>query len=193
MTNLTRADLLRGGAAVVLAGGVLAGSASADPIQAADLAYVRLLVTAELLAADFYTQAIAASNTSGAVRKHLERAAFNEQEHYASVSGILTGAGQTPAVAGDIDFGYPKGTFDSQGSIVTFAAQLEATLIGAYAGAIGAMQTNQFKTGLTQIAACEGEHAAYFQLVAHGMAFELSFPPALTIQQASDALGAYTA
>src|SRR5215469_5327461 len=105
MTTLTRADLLRSSAAVALAGGavgMLAGSASADPVAAGDLAYVRLLVTAELLAVDFYSQAVAASNSSGAVAKHLKRAGFNEQEHYASVSGILSGAGVTPAVAGDI-------------------------------------------------------------------------------------------
>ena len=50
------------------------------------------------------------------------------------------------------------------------------------------MQTNQFKTGLAQIAACEAQHASYFQTQTGGKPFWLSFPPALTIQQASDAM-----
>ena len=111
MTNsISRADLLRrgarGGAALVVAGatvGVLAESASADPLSQNDLAYARLLVGAELLASNFYSQAIAASNTSAAVMKYLKKAYLNEQEHYQSVSGILSGSGNTPAVSGDVE------------------------------------------------------------------------------------------
>ena len=65
--SLNRAQLLRrsaqGGAVLVFAGSVagsLGGQAKADVISDADLAYARLLVGAELLAADFYGQAIAA-------------------------------------------------------------------------------------------------------------------------------------
>ena len=69
--SITREDLLRrgvrGGAALVVAGaavGALAESASADPLPTNDLAYARLLVGAELLASDFYTQAIASGLAS---------------------------------------------------------------------------------------------------------------------------------
>jgi hypothetical protein len=90
----------KGGAALVFAGslaGPFVGSAWADTISDADLAYARLLVGAELLAADFYTQVIAAKQFSGDDLKYLNRAFFNEQEHYHAVSGILTGAGQVAA------------------------------------------------------------------------------------------------
>jgi hypothetical protein len=73
--------------------------ASADPLPAADLAYARLLVGAELLAADFYSQAVAAANTGPRVAWYLRHARANENDHYASVAQILTGAGLTPAVA----------------------------------------------------------------------------------------------
>ena len=56
------------------------------------MAYVRLLVGAELLASDFYSQAVAASTAKGAVARYLKRAYLNEQEHYQSVAGILSGA-----------------------------------------------------------------------------------------------------
>ncbi len=198
--SITRAQLLfrsaKGGAALLVAGSALSQfveAAAADPLPGSDLAYARLLVGAELLASDFYTQAVAAANTKPSVMKYLKRAYANEQEHYKSVAGIVSGAGQTPAVSGDIDFSYPKGTFDSQKSILKFAQQLEATMLGTYIGAIGGIQTNVLKTGLAQIAACEAEHAAYFRTALGNRTFSLAFPPALTIDQASNALDAYTA
>jgi hypothetical protein len=197
--SITRADLLsrgaKGGAALLVAGGTLgiaAGAAHADALPVADLAYARILVASELLASDFYTQAIAASNSSGAVMKYLKRAYLNEQEHYQSVAGILSGSFNVPAVSGDFNFSYPAGTFDTQASIMKFAAQLESTILGTYLGAIGGIQTNSFKTGLAQIAACEAQHQSYFTAMTGGKTFNLSFPPTLTIQQASDAFDAYT-
>jgi hypothetical protein len=87
MTNvLSRSALLSRGAtgafSLVCAGsiaGSLAPSAAAATIPDADLAYARLLVGT----------------------KYLKRAFF--AEHLASVSGILTGAAQTPATTGDFD------------------------------------------------------------------------------------------
>jgi Ferritin-like domain len=197
---ITRGRLLsrsaKGGAALLVAGSALgrfAGTAAADPPLTADLAYARLLVGAELLAADFYLVAIAAANTGPSITGYLERALANEQEHYQSVAGILNGANMSPAVAGDIDFSYPAGTFASQGSIVKFARELEDTILGAYLGAIAGIQTDSFKAGLARIAACEAQHAAYFTTALGGKTFSASFPPALTIDQASNALDAFTA
>ncbi len=196
--SYTRAQLLgrsaRNGAALLVAGSAFAqfpAAAGADPLPDGDLAYARLLVGAELLAADFYSQAIAASNSGKVVTKYLKLARRNEQEHYASVAGILSGAQSTPAVAGDFTFRYPAGTFTSEGAMLKFGARLEAIVLGAYLGAIGAMQTSQFKTGLAQIAACEAQHLSYFTAVEGGKAFDASFPPALTIDQVSNAFDAY--
>jgi hypothetical protein len=196
---MTRAQLFsrgaKGGAGLLVAGTALAhfaDSAAADPLSTADLAYARLLVGAELLASDFYNQAIAASNSSPSVMKYLKRAYANEQEHYQSVAGILSGAGVTPAVSADIDFSYPKGTFASQASILKLAQQLETTILGTYLGAVGGMQSNAFKQGLAQIAASEAQHLSYMWVRNGGRAFSVSFPPALTIAQASAAMDAFT-
>jgi len=195
--SLTRAQLLARSGAAVLVGGVtlgpLADDADAAAVPASDLAYVRLLVGAELLASDFYQQAITASVASPAVAKYLKRAYFNEQEHYQSVAGIIRGTGAVPATAADIDFSYPDGSFESEASISKLALQLENTILGAYLGALGGIQTQSFLTGLGQIAACEAQHVSYFSSETGGKVFNLSFPPALTIAQASDALDAYTA
>jgi Ferritin-like domain len=196
---LTRRQLVsrgaRGGAALLVAGtalGQLPDEAAADPLSTADLAYGRLLVAAELLASDFYTQAIAASNSSPGVMKYLKRAYANEQEHYEAVAGILSGAGVTPAVSSDIDFTYPRGAFGSQASILKLAQQLETILLGTYLGAVGGMQSSSFKQGLAQIAASEAQHLSYM-LTKNGLkAFNVAFPPALTIDQASAAMDAFT-
>jgi hypothetical protein len=198
--SITRGQLLsrsaKGGAALLVGGSALGrfvDVAAADTVPTADLAYARLLIGVELLASDFYAQAIAAANTGKIVSGYLKRAYANEQAHYQTVAAIISGAGQTPAVSGDITFSYPAGTFAGQKSIVTFARQLEGTMLGAYLGAIAGMQTDSLKAGLAGIAACEAQHSAYFTTALGGKTFSLSFPPALTIDQVSNAIDAYTA
>ena len=185
----------KGGAVLLVGGSALgyAATAAADPVPTADLAYARLLVGFELLASTFYTQAIAAANTSRSITGYLKRAYANEQDHYRSVAAIISGAGQTPAVAGDIDFSFPRGTFASQKSIAKLARQLEQLLLATYLGAIAGIQTDSLKAGLAQIAACEAQHSAYFTTLTGGKTFNLSFLPPLTIDQASNALDAFTA
>jgi hypothetical protein len=195
---MTRGQLFsrgaKGGAALLVAGTSLAqfvDSAAADPLSTTDLAYGRLLVGAELLASDFYTQAVAASNSRASVLKYLKKAYANEQEHYQSVAGILSGAGVTPAVSTDIDFTYPKGAFATEGSVLKLAQQLETIMLGTYLGAVGGMQTNSLKQGIAQIAASEAQHLSYMWTKNGGKAFSVAFPPALTIDQASAAMDAF--
>jgi demethoxyubiquinone hydroxylase (CLK1/Coq7/Cat5 family) len=176
---------------VLVLAGPLAGRAEADVISDTDLAYARLLVGAELLAADFYGQAIAAKHFDGRGSKYLKRALFNEQEHYASVALILTGAGQTPAVAADIDFAYPNGSFASKGSIAALGAKLETVFLGAYLGAVGAVQALPLKLPLARIAASEAQHLSSFDDLLGRNAAENSFPDPLSIDEASNALDAY--
>jgi Ferritin-like domain len=185
----------KGGAALLAAGsasGLLAGTASADAIPDEDLAYARLLVAAELLSADFYARAVASNRFEGKAQTSLRRARFNEREHYKSVAGILSGAGQTPAVAADFDFSYPKGSFASRTSIAKLGLTLENTFLGAYLGAVGALQTDVLRQPMARIAASEAEHVSVLTHLAGRMPFELSFPEVLTIEEASNALDAYT-
>jgi Ferritin-like domain len=197
---ITRGQLLsrsaKGVATLLVAGSALGrfvDTAAAAPLPAGDLAYARLLVGVELLESDFYAQAIAAANSSPSAAWYLKRAAFNEQEHYQSVAGILSGAGTAPAVSGDIDFSYPAETFASQASIAKLAQQLESLSLGAYLGAVSGMQTAALTAGLARIAACEAQHSAYFTTLLGGKTFKSSFPPALTIDQVSNTLDTFTA
>ena len=74
-----------------------------------------------------------------------------------------------------------------------FARQLEELMLGAYLGAIAGIQTDSVKAGLAQIAASEAQHLSYFNATGGAKAFRNSFPSPLTIDQASNALDAFTA
>jgi len=186
----------KGGAAVLVAGATLSqlvDTADAAALPLGDTASIRLLVGAELLASDFYTQAIDASVTSKSVTKFLKLAYFNEQEHYVSIAGILSGEGVTAAVSNDVTYTYPDGTFASQQSIVSFAAGLEKIILGTYLGALSAIQTTSLLSGIGEIAACEAQHSSYFNLANGGQVFRQSFPTALTQSEATAAMAVYTA
>lgn len=197
--RVTRGQLFsrgaKGGAGFLLAGsfaGSLVDSASADTIPDGDLAYARLLVGAELLALDFYARAIASKRLSAGVLGSLQRARLNEREHYDKVSEILAGAGQTPAVAADFDFSYPKGAFASKSSIARLGVTLEAAFLGAYLGAVEGLQTNALKQAVAQIAANEAEHLSVFMRLSGRSPIGISLPRPLTIDQASNALDVFT-
>jgi hypothetical protein len=185
--QLTRTGFLATAAALVLA-----PSALGDPLADADLAQARLLVAVELLLADFYGRALKAQRFGASGEGALRRALFNETEHLASVSAFLTGAGQPATTADDIDFSYPAKTFGSRGSIARLALELERLALGAYLGAVAAVQASSLKLPLAQIAAVEAQHLSVFAAEATGHALGSSFGEPLSIDQASNALGRYT-
>ena len=145
---MDRADFLslgaRGGATVAmgaLTAGLLADRAGAavwtrtatsGPLADLDLALARLAVGAEILAVEFYTEALAAKKLGMHAAKALKRALFNEHEHLTAISQLLTGAGQTPSTADDFTITFPEGTFDTGGSIARFGMALETASLGAY-------------------------------------------------------------
>jgi hypothetical protein len=196
--TFSRAELLskgaKGGAALLVAGSavtVIAPSAAAEPLSDGDLAFARLLVGSELLAIDFYARAIDAKKFAAREQKYLRAALRNEQEHYQSVAGILSGSGLVPAVAADFDFVYPKSAFSSRTSIARLAAELESTFLGAYLGAVGGMRATSLLSGIGSIAANEAQHLSVFQNILFGKPINLSFPPPLGMQQVSDVLDSY--
>src|SRR5579862_8132851 len=144
--------------------GLLAREAKAasGPLSDLDLAIARQAVAAEIVAVQFYTQAIAAKQFGGDTDKYLNRALFNEQEHLEAVSGILSGAGQTPSTSDDFDFTFPKGAFDSKGAIAKLGVTLESGFVGAYLGAVGALDSGDLQTTAARIATSEAQHLSVF-------------------------------
>jgi len=196
--RFSRAGLVRRGAAgggLVLASGsalgALARAASAAPTPDADLAYLRLLIAAELLEADFLSRALASGKLSKPGSSLLRRMAAHEKAHYAGLANLTVAAGQTPATANDIDFSYPKGTFASTTSIVKQAARLEQLALGAYLGAAENVQTASLRLPLAQIGASEAQHCGALAALAGRPGIESAFAPSLQMDAVSDALDAY--
>jgi rubrerythrin len=186
----------KGGAALLLAGSfaesLVGSAAAADTVPDSDLAYARLLVGGELLALDFYARAIASKRLRGDALAALKRARLNEREHHNKVSEILNAAGQTPAVASDFDFSYPKGAFASKSAIAKLGVALEAAFMGAYLGAVEGLQTDALKQPVAQIAANEAEHLSAFMRLSGRSPIGIALPRPLTIDQASNAFDAFT-
>jgi hypothetical protein len=95
--------------------------------------------------------------------------------------------------AGGLDFTYPQGSFASRGAIVALGVELETLQLGAYLGAVAAVETTALRLRLAQAAANEAQHLSVLAGELRNRPIGISFPPALTIDRASTALDAYTA
>lgn len=186
--GLTRGDLLARGGKLALAGSALAvvPAARAATSTDNDLAWARLLVVAELLAIDFYQRAIRSRRVKPATE--LYRALADEGTHRRAAAAILTAAGQTPPGAGDVDFVYPRRAFSSHHAIVELGARLESIFLGAYLGAVAGFDADDLKLSASRAAASEAQH-----LSALTGRVGPAFPRALSIDEASNALDAFTA
>src|SRR5579859_4579690 len=106
--SATRAQFLRqagGGGLALIAGGSVLGLAQGSALAATssgDVAIAKLAATAELLAIDFYTKAIASKRLKGDELAYLGGALGNEQAHYAALKAVLGAA--TPK---GLSFKYP--------------------------------------------------------------------------------------
>jgi hypothetical protein len=165
--------------------------ASADTVPDGDLAYLRLLIAAELLAFDFQTRALGSGKLRRAAHTLLRQIRSDENEHYNSLAALLKAAGGTPATSADIDFSYPKASFHSQASVMRLAGRLERLLVGAYLGAVESVETTSLRLPIGQIAANEAQHAGALAGLRGESVVGKAFAPALTMGAVSDALDAF--
>jgi rubrerythrin len=183
-----------GGGALLVSGSAvsaLASSAAAATISDNDLSYLRVLIGAELLDIDFQTLALASGKLDSASSALFKQMLGDENAHYRGLSNLMTGAGQVPATSDDITFTYPKGSFDSQASIMKLAASLEELTLGGYLGAVQNLQAPQLRLPIGQIAANEAQHVSALAVSAGRPAIGSAFAPSLQIDAVSAALDDY--
>lgn len=149
-----------GGAFIVSASGLGAfvPAAFADGVPDGDLAYLRLLIAAELLAIDFYGRTRDAGVLHARGTAVVRRISADESEHYTILAALMTADGQTPATAGDINFSYPAGTFASRHAVLRFAKELERMVVRAYIAALENVQTPDYRQAMARILAGEAQH-----------------------------------
>jgi rubrerythrin len=187
---LLRRGAVGGGALLVSASGLAAVAplARADAPPDADLAYLRLLIAAELLAVDFQSRALASRKLRREGHSLFRRIRSDEHDHYVRLASLLTAAGQTPATDGDINFSYPNGSFRSQASILRLAGRIERLMVGAYVGAGESVQTSSLRLPIGQIAANEAQHQSALAGLDGRTTVGKAFAPALRIGAVSNAL-----
>src|SRR5579862_624619 len=193
MSVTTRAQFLRragGGGLALVAGGSILGLAQGTALAATssgDVAIAKLAATAELLAIDFYTKALASKQLKGDELSYLGGALGNEQAHYAALKGVLGAA--TPK---GLAFKYPAGSFASRHSIGALGQALETAFVGAYMGAVSALQSNALKAVAAEIGACESRHLSVMTNIAANMIVPApNLPEVLTAAQATKAVSPF--
>lgn len=197
MAELTRSEFFgraaRGGAALALGGGILAGSA--EPASAGigqpDIPVVTLALAAELVGAEFCTQALAAKLFAGEEERALKRTLFNENQHYGALAQILTDAGQTPGQASDFDFAFPAKAFTTRQSIARLGVDLETAFVGIYLGGVASLQDPTTRNAFARVAAGQAQQLAFFSGIAQQKPVGMAFPVPLTVEEGSTALGPY--
>ena len=189
MSASTRAQFLargaKGGLALV-AGGLVLGVAEGTAFGAAssDTDIAKLAATAELLAIDFYTNAISSNQLKGDELSYLVGAKANEVAHYDALKGVL--GSMTPA---GLKFQYPKGSFASRKSIGTLGEALETAFVGAYMGAVTAFSSNELKGVAAEIGSCESRHLSVLtNIAANAIVPAPNLPKVLTAAQATAAV-----
>ena len=193
-TSLDRAQFLRRGAAGSLAlvggGGILAAvtGGPASAAGAGDVAILKVAATAELLAIDFYTRALAARRFIGDEKDYLRDARANERDHYAALAKAI-GSGAPKG----LKFTYPAGAFKSRKATAKLGVALETAFVGAYLGAVTAFESNDLKGVAGQIGASEAQHLSVFSDIAKDDPVGISFPKALTAAQATKAVTPFIA
>jgi rubrerythrin len=196
MTTLTsRGEFLTrgvsGGLALAAGGSLLAVAAGPALGQAGgDVAIAKLAATAELLAIDVYGRAIDTGFFKADVLAYMTAARKNEQDHYDALAEIL--GSEAPK---GVRFRYPSGTFASAGSIAATGVALETAFVGAYLGAVEALESNDLKAVAGQVGANEAQHLTTLKRLEAGnkLVPNPSFPESLTAKQATAAVTPFLA
>jgi hypothetical protein len=190
---LSRRGLLRlgaaGGAALLVpVPAAFAAESAGTPAPEGDLANLRLLIGAELLAIDFHVRALAARKLRGRAVTTYRRSLADEKLHYGTLTKLVSAAGEVPATAADVDFDYPRRSFNGARSISALAWRIETLLLGAHLGAVETMETASLRLAVGQIAANEAQHLSALAPFAGKPTIGRPFPTALHADAVSTAL-----
>ena len=177
------------GAGIAVAGLAAPGVALAATDD--ELAYASFGQAAELLLQDFYTKAQAAKVVHGAGAKELSRGGLNAGEHQDALAKLLTDAGQTASLPEDFEFVWPKDAFKSASSISALGSKVTQPLLGVYLGATANVSILSYRTLFAAMAANLAQQLGALSSMSGGRIVGVSFPPAMDVETASDAIETY--
>ncbi len=190
--NRRRLILSAAGAGLAVSGlagttrGLAASTATDD-----ELAYANFGQATEFLLKDFYVKAAAAKLASGTVARNLARGAFNANEHAVALRTLLTDAGQTAAVEADFEFVWPDGTYAKAHSTMAAGLTITNALLGTYISAASSVSIASYRALYASMAANLAQQVGAISELGGGRVVGISFPPAVDVETASDAIEAY--
>ncbi len=190
--NRRRLILSAAGAGLAVSGlaapttGIAALTATDD-----ELAYANFGQATEFLLKDFYTKTIEAKLFSGTAARGFARGGLNATQHATALAALLTGAGQTAAVEEDFEFAWPDGTFANEKSATAAGLTITQPLLGVYLSAAAAISIASYRTLFASMAANLAQQVGSLTQLSGGRVIGVSFPPAVDVETASDAIEAY--
>jgi len=190
---MNRRRLLLSAAGAGLAVSGLAASNGLAALTATDdeLAYANFSQPAEFLLKDFYAKTGTAKLVSGSAARNIVRGGLNASEHAAALAKLLTDAGQTAAVEEDFEFAWPDGTFATEKSASAVGLTISQNLLGVYLSAASAISIPSYRTLYASMAANLAQQVGFLTQLSGGRVIGVSFPPAVDVETASDAIEAY--
>jgi hypothetical protein len=190
--NRRRLILSAAGAGLAVSG-LAAPTSGLAALAATDdeLAYANFGLATEFLLKDFYAKTVAAKLVSGAVARELARGGLNATQHAEALSKLLAGAGQTAAVEEDFELVWPDGTFANNSSASTTGLKIAQPLLGVYLSAAAAISIMSYRTLFASMAANLAQQVGALSQLSGGRVVGISFPSAVDVETASDAIEAY--
>ncbi len=153
-----------------------------------DLAYANFGLASSFLLTDYYGRALQAGRLGPAARPTLQRGRSASILQARALSDLLTGAGDTPAVAEDFEFVFPAASLATAAAIRRTGLTLLNATRGAYQSASVTTSESSYRVLFASLAASVAEQVG--ALASPGAGVE-SFPAALELESASAALEAY--
>jgi hypothetical protein len=177
-----------GGTGLATAG--LAGVTASTALAATDeeLAYANFGLAVEYLLADFYAKASAAKLFTDSTHRNLARGRLNAQEHATSLTKLLTDAGQDAAVPEDFEFAWPATTFRSKKAALTQGLKITQNLLGVYQSAAASISVGPYRALYASMTANVAQQAAVLSEALGRRTAGVSFPAALDLESATNAL-----
>ena len=167
-----------------------AGGAARAAATDHDLAFANFGVSTELLLEDFYGRALAAKHFGGLHANVLRQGRRAANNHAAALSNLLTGAGDTPPLAQDLEFAWPRRTFASAPQTVKTGLTVLRALLGAYQSAAATSSVVDYRVLYASLGASVGQQIGALSALWAPVGAR-SFPVATDVETASAAIEAY--
>jgi hypothetical protein len=194
--GFTGGALAAGGGIALLSTGVgatLLSTVDASAASSSDLSIVNFALTAEYLAVDAYTQAIAAAQAGklGSVPTNVADTMVSflgeEKQHVEALQ-------QAGGTATKPNFTYPAATFTSLANAADLALTLETAFVGAYITAVTKLQSTALQSAAGTIGANEGEHRVILRQLLNMTPFvDLAFEKPVSVAAATKAVDSFIA